>query len=365
MKGFMKKFAAIVMAAVMALCFCSCGSASDDSAAQEDGALYTFTDSCGRDVEIPENITRIAPSGGLAQIMLMTIAPEMMVGVASTPSEEQMKYLPEGIDQLPELGQFYGSKANLNMETLVDTNPQVIIDLGDKKEGHADDMTKIQTQTGIPTIFIEADLPHMPEAYRTLGKVLGKEEKGEEIASYIESVIAMAEENKAKLDEDEVVSVMYGTEASGLNANAKDSIHAVVLDLVGAENAIVAEDASDLGGGTLVSMEEVYNADPDVIIFAAGGPYEDVIGGASEWADLTAVKNGKVYEIPNLPFCWMSNPPSVNMVLGVLWMGNLVYPDLYDYDMVAKTQEFYKLFWNCDLSEEEARDMLSRSTLRD
>ena len=31
----------------------------------------------------------------------------------------------------------------------------------------------------------------------------------------------------------------------------------------------------------------------------------------------------------------------------------------------AKTQEIFKLFWNYDLSEEEARQMLANSTLKD
>jgi len=364
MKTYLKKSVVIVMAIVMTFCFCSCGSGTDSAGQSEGGAVYTFTDSCGRDVEIPENITKIAPSGGLAQIILMTFAPEMMVGVAAKPSEDQIPYLPEGVADLPEFGQFYGSKANLNMEALVAADPQIIIDLGDMKEGHADDMSKIQDQTGLTRIFSQAELANMPEAYSTKGKVLGKEEKGEEMASYIEGVLDMAEENKSKLTENEVLSVMYGTGAAGLDTNAKGSVHSAVIDRIGAENAIVTEEINNAGGGTLVSMEEVYSADPDAIILAAGGPYEKIINGAAEWADITAVKNGKVYEIPSLPYCWTSDPPSVNMVLGVLWLGNLLYPDLYDYDMVAKTQEYYKLFWDYDMTEDEAKEMLSRSTLK-
>ncbi len=56
---------------------------------------------------------------------------------------------------------------------------------------------------------------------------------------------------------------------------------------------------------------------------------------------LTAVRSGDYYEIPNLPYDWMSSPPSVNRVLGVWWLGNLLYPELYDYDMIAVAQEFF------------------------
>ena len=55
-------------------------------------------------------------------------------------------------------------------------------------------------------------------------------------------------------------------------------------------------------------------------------------------------------------------PPSVNMVLGVCWLGQLAYPDIYnDYDMVEVAQEYYKLFWNYDMSDEEAKEMLANS----
>ena len=59
-----------------------------------------------------------------------------------------------------------------------------------------------------------------------------------------------------------------------------------------------------------------------------------------------------------------NSPPSVNRVLGIWWLGNLLYPQLYDYDMTAVAQEYYRLFWHYDLSAEEAAGMLSRSTLR-
>jgi len=135
-----------------------------------------------------------------------------------------------------------------------------------------------------------------------------------------------------------------------------------VIDLVGAVNAIVPEEVTNRGGGTTVSLEEVYVCDPDVILLTAGGPYDEVQ--TNEWSELTAVKNGAYYEIPNLPYNWMSSPPSVNRVLGVWWLGNLLYPDLYDYDMTEVAQEFYRLFWHDDLSAEEAADMLSRSTYK-
>lgn len=323
-----------------------------------------FTDSCGRTVTLPEDITRVAPSGSVATLIMATIAPEYLVSVCSSPSSSQYQYLPKELIELPTTGQLYGSKSNINLETLLNAKPQVIIDLGDAKDTIAYDMSALQKQTGIPTIFIEADVTHMAEAYRTLGALLaGKSEKGEKLASFIDGTVTMAEENAVKVKERDGTSIMYATGTSGLNANAAGSLQAQVIDLIGAENAIVVDDVSSKNGGNTINMEQLYLFKPDVIIFAPGSAF-DAVADDPVWMQLSAVRNNAYYEIPGLPYNWMSNPPSVNMVLGIWWLGNLLYPDIYDYDMIQKAQEIYSLFWNYTLTDEEASEMLKNSTLK-
>ena len=74
----------------------------------------------------------------------------------------------------------YGSKATLYLEELLASGAELIIDLGDYKKGIAEDLDALESQIGIPVIFIEANLDNMASAYRTLGKVLSMEERGEE-----------------------------------------------------------------------------------------------------------------------------------------------------------------------------------------
>ena len=180
-----------------------------------------FTDSLDRTVELPADITRIAPSGAVATMILAAIAPECMVTVNTAPSESQMAFLPANLADLPETGQMYGSKANLNLETLLSADPQVVIDLGDKKGDMVEVLDALQEQIGIPVIFIEADLPHMAAAFRTLGGLLsGKAERGEELASLVDRTTAMAEENAAKITDDMRVRAMYTTGEDGLGTNA-------------------------------------------------------------------------------------------------------------------------------------------------
>ena len=340
--------------------------AAEEAAPAEDAAPETveFTDSLGRTVELPADITRIAPSGAVATMILAAIAPECMVTVNATPSESQMAFLPANLADLPETGQLYGSKADLNLETLLSADPQVVIDLGDKKGDMAADLDALQEQIGIPVIFLEADLPHMAAAFRTLGSVLsGKADRGEALANLVDRTTAMAAENAAKITDDMRVRAMYTTGEDGLGTNAAGSTQAQVLDMVGVENAVVVEDVTNKGGGNIISLEQLYNFDPDVILFAANSIY-DTAASDPAWSQLTAISTGRYYEVPGSPYSWLSGPPSMNMILGVWWLGNLIYPEIYDYDMSAMTQEIYKTLWNYDLTADETAALLGNSTLK-
>ena len=373
----MKKTLALLLALVMLFSLAACGAAepaptepapavteepagteapAEEPAEEPAAETVMFTDSCGREVELPANITKIAPSGTVAMI-LAAFVPEELVCVGTKVSENQVPYLYDGIADLPVTGQLYGGKATLNLEELLATGAEVIIDLGDFKKSVADDLTALQEQTGLPCVFIEADLAHLADAFRTLGTILGKEERGEELAKLVEETMTMAAENSAKITEDQQLSVLYSSGSDPLGTNAEGSSQAQVLGIVGAKNAVVLEDVSNKGGGNMINMEQLYNFDPDVVLVTEAAALE-IIETEAAWQELRAVKDGKVYTVPCDPYCWLSAPPSMNMILGVWWLGNLLYPEVYDYDMTAKAQEIYKVFWNYDLTAEEAAAML-------
>lgn len=327
----------------------------------QENQTILFTDSCGRTVELPAKVTKVAPSGAVATMMMACIAPEYMCNVNSTPSKTQMEYLPAVLSELPATGQLYGSKATLNYEELIATGAQILIDMGDYKSSIKEDLDALQAQIGIPCIFLEADLSHMSEAFRSLGTILAdKEERAEELAVLIDLTMILAEINRESIPEEEKLSVMFTSGSDGLGTNAKGSSQAQVIELVGAKNAIVVDKVSSKGGGNIVSLEQVYNADPDVIIFSPGSIYSTVATDPA-WKELRAIKEGRYYEIPGDPYNWMSNPPSLNMVLGIWWLGNLLYPQYYNYDMVSTAKSLYEGLWGYKLTTEQAQALLAGS----
>ncbi len=321
---------------------------------------WTFTDSAGRAVNLPAHIDTVAPSGSYAQIVLMTLCPEKLIGLSDSLSRNQKKYLKGYLQDLPVLGKYFGKNITMNFEEMIRQSPDVIIDVGEVKDNMAEDLDMLQQMTGIPTLFIETNLFNIPDTYTRLGKVLGCEERAADLADYVSSVLELASENKSSLSGEDTVSVMCGDGEYGLDVIVDGTTHSEVLDAVGVRNVAVGLNAT--GNGTAeVSLEQVYLWDPDVLIFTVNADYDEVYK-LEEWRDLSAVRYKKVYEIPNAPYNWIDQPPSVQRILGILWLGNLIYPELYRFDIVEKTIEFYKLFFGYDMDRSEAEKLMSHST---
>ena len=48
---------------------------------------------------------------------------------------------------------------------------------------------------------------------------------------------------------------------------------------------------------------------------------------------IQALKNHQVYQIPAYPFDWFDRPPGVNRVIGIRWLANLLYPNIFKLDI--------------------------------
>ncbi len=340
----MKKLLALLLVLCMLLSLCAC---AGDNAETQTLTSVQFTDDVGRTVALPENISRIVPSGPLAQIILFAIAPDMFVGLASKWDDCADGFIAKEYYNLPYFGQIYGS-ADLNVEELALADPQVIIDVGEAKGSVVEDLDNLTKQTGIPAVHIAATLETMPQTYRTLGKLLGREEKGEALAQFCERVYSRTVSIMEQVGE-EKVNALYVTGEEGLNVLAKGSYHAEMLDML-INNLAVVEDPSSKGTGNAVSMEQIAVWDPDFVIFAPGSIYSTVSQN-DMWKEITAIKYGNYIETPEGPHNWLGTPPAVQRYLGMIWLTATLYPEYCDFDMQAEIAEYYRLFYGCELTE--------------
>jgi iron complex transport system substrate-binding protein len=350
----------LLLAAFLSLLPLSCGAKKD--AAHGAGETILWTDSAGRTVAVPKKIERIAPSGPLAQIVLYSLCPDKVIGWSSAFSDSQKKYFDEKHWSKPTFGQFYGRNVNLNMEALIAAAPDLIIDIGEAKPNIKDDMDGLQTQLDIPVIFVEAVFETMSGAYLTLGDLLDEGERALLLSAYVEETLTEAAAKKVLALQERPARVYFGSGKTGQETNARGSIHADVVEYSGAENVADLEKQSSAGMDG-VSMEQILLWNPDVALFDSQGAYESA-GADGAWRSVNAIRRGAYYMVPLEPYSWMGRPPSVNRLIGIKWLGNLLYPAIFTYDMSAEAKRFYSLFYHYDLSDEEARALMAQSTFK-
>lgn len=321
-----------------------------------EGETFEFTDSVGRTVTLPKNLDKVAVSGPLAQIALFALCPDKLVGIASAWDKTAEKFLDTKYYNLPELGQLYGGKGELNLETLLASGAQVVIDVGEPKDSVAEDLDALQKQTGIPFVHITAKTENTGDAYRKLGELLGMKDEAEKIAKYCDDTYAKM---KTLSESVEKVNVLYCTGDAGLNVIAKGSFHAEIIDMMANNVAEVAEPSSK-GTGNEVDMEQLLTWDPDVILFSPESAYATV-GSDAAWSKMKAISTGKYYEVPYGPYNWMGFPPSVQRYLGMLWMAEVLYPEKAGLNMYDEVAAYYEMFYHCQLTKEQYDELVQNS----
>ena len=315
-----------------------------------------FTDSTGREVTVDQEISRIAVTGPLCQIVVFAIAPDMLVGIPGAWNPTAKAYLDEQYYNLPVLGQLYGGKGDLNLEELLKAAPQVVIDIGEPKDSIAQDMDALTEQTGIPFVHISAYLEHMDETYTMLGELLGLEEEAGVLAETCERIYSRAVEMMQGVEK---VNMLYATGENGLNVLANGGYHSGVIDMM-ANNVAVVENVSSKGTGNEVDMEQILNWNPDVIVFSENSIY-DTVGDDPVWQSVSAIESGRYYEVPFGPYNWIGQPPAVQRLLGMMWLGKLLYPQAADYDLYDEVAQYYQLFYHCDLTREQYDALMAKA----
>jgi ABC-type Fe3+-hydroxamate transport system substrate-binding protein len=74
------------------------------------------------------------------------------------------------------------------------------------------------------------------------------------------------------------------------------------------------------GPSRQVTMANIRALDPEVIVFTDPTMHTP-LGESTAWGSLRAVRQGHAFVAPNLPFGWIDEPPSINRLLGLAWLG--------------------------------------------
>jgi iron complex transport system substrate-binding protein len=307
-----------------------------------------FADSTGRRVDVPDAIRRVFPAGPPASVTIFAVAPEKMLGWTRAPGPEARPFLPAQYAELPEVGRLTGRGNTVNLENVVRMAPDLVLDVGSTTATYISLADQVQEQMHIPAVLIGGRLAETATTLRAVGGLLGVPDRAEALARYAETVLGAVQEAVASIPSATRPSVYVARGPRGLETAVAGSIGSEVVDLVGARNVV----GKDTGPRAIVdvSPEQILASQPDVILtvdrrFYAAGRTDPV------WREVKAVRAGQIHFAPDLPFSWLDNPPAANRLIGLLWLGKLLYPAAFPQDIRAEARRFYALFYQQEPSD--------------
>ena len=292
-------------------------------------------------------------------MMLLTLAPEKLVGLSNSLSDSEIKYIASKYTSLPVFGQIYGGKGDFNKEAVASADPQIVIDVGEAKKTIVEDLDEIQKSINIPCVHIEASIGSYDAAYRELGKLLGVEERGNALADYCATAYKTTTDALASVPESDRVKILYLLGNEGLNVMGKGSFQGTVVDAC-ADNLAVLEKVGGSGLGNESSLEQIALWNPPMFIFAPDSIYGTVSADPA-WQTIDAIANGNYYEVPGTPYNWISSPPGINQILGYQWFAHLCYPDKFTDTIADIAKGYYKTFYQYELSDDECNALIANA----
>lgn len=126
----------------------------------------------------------------------------------------------------------------------------------------------------------------------------------------------------------------------------------------------VTDVAAEATGFTQVSMEQIYDWNPDILFVDGPGliglTSEDVLENRVEGTDFSSIKavqDGRVYDTTLGMWNWFTPNPDAPLVFA--WLACNTYPEVFaDYPLEDTIREYYHDWYGYDVTDEEMEEML-------
>jgi iron complex transport system substrate-binding protein len=313
-----------------------------------------FADDAGRKIDVPNKVERVYAAGPPASVVVFGIAPDKLIGWTRAFRPDEAALVPKKYADLPELGRLTGRGNTANVEVVLKTKPDLIVDIGSTRDTFVSLAERVQEQTKIPYVLLDGRFDAMPSTFRKLGVLLNEEKRGNQLADYLDASFADVKKRVAQVPADKHPEVYYARGPQGLQTGLKGSINMEALDFMGVKNVA----ADQAGGLANVGLEQVVLWNPQVIVTNDPNFYREVWK-LPVWSNVKAVRDKRVHLSPHLPFGWFDFPPGANRTIGLWWLGKTLYPEQFkDVDLAAKVREFYKLFYHQEPTPAQIKQLL-------
>jgi len=308
--------------------------AAPGTTAPESAGPVTVTDQAGREVVVGGDVERIVSGYYISSSVCIALGlADLLVGIEARANERPIYALAK-----PELMNLtsIGTARDFNLEACLALKPDLVI-----LPGRLRDVAETLDEMGVPVILVN------PESYQGLiemialiGQATGETARASQLNEWIGNSRKSVDSITADLSDKPVV-YMCGT-ASWLSTTPNGMFQASLIELAGGLNA-----AGDIeGSGRIeISYEQLLIFNPDIIIVPpeAGFTIEDVLADPL-LIELSAVRNGSVYQMPEAFEAWDSPVPS--FMLGVKWLLSVLYGDIYSIETLrVDAADFYMEFY--------------------
>ena len=309
-----------------------------------------FVDDAQRRVELPAQIDRVFAAGAPAEILLYTLVPEMLGGLNHQPSDDARKFMPPRFRALPPITVLPERDDAKYDRELLALRPDVYIDYGTVDEDYVGALEDIGKRTGVPAVILDGRFDNIPAVYRKLGAALGVAGRGETLAAEAERLLG---KYRGALRDSPVRAY--------LACSQNGTMPCVQGHAFGEAAAWLA--VTNVAGSTATAprrpftIEEIRAAGPTVIV-AANAASAAQLKADPQWQTIPAVAAGRVYAPPTLPFNWGPRPPSVNRLLGMLWMAYALPGRDFDAAFLADARAFFSTFYHVTPTDEQLRALV-------
>jgi iron complex transport system substrate-binding protein len=321
-------------------------------------AAREIVDSAGRKITVPDTIARVVAAGPPAAALMSILAPDKLVGWNRAPAPEELPFLPAVTRNLPAIGRLTGRGNTANLETIVAAKPDLIIDFGTISDTYISLADRTQSQTGIPYVLLDGRFAQSVATLGLLGTALGAQDRAKLLAARVQSVFDQVGAILKAVPESDRPHVYLARRANGLETSYRGSLNTEIIERAGGVNVV---DTGPLQGGLVnASLEQILAWNPDTII-TTDAAFAEQAPAAAGWRDVDAVRKKRIFVSPRLPYGWVDEPPSLNRILGLVWLEHVFFSQHFPGDMRAESRDFYKLFYQVDLTDAQLDELLAGS----
>ena len=329
--------------------------------------VIQITDMAGRSINVPAHITSVFGADLTTTFMLQALAPEMLAAWNVNPPSSEKDFLTKEMKKLPELGMIFYGRSTVNIEDLARLKPDIILCplFQHTTPAYISDYEEYGKKTGAAVVMVALDFERLPEAFRFLGNLLGKEPKANKLAEYCRETLDWAALFRSQIRD--TVSVYVAEGLSGLQTIPAGSTHSQIFDIAGVRNCAIIDE--DFGYKDIsINIEQVLTWNPDYIIVNSRRANQtgnnvvlSKIREDKSWQMLGAVKNNHILVVPTSPKNWIGRPPGINRLLGIRWLVASIYPEIVQIDIQKEVSRFCNLFYHVSPSPEQINKILNEN----